>query len=187
MKTNLSPWLILSLALLCLLAGRPGNLLAHTHSIEGIVVLFSTLAASYAYSSTLAAEGSPELLYLGVAISTYFAIKNELVVNPEEKGRQAEQELMARAFLHHNRARLQVDLARGQGAHLDTLTVLLGCPPSARGALARLGRESYPRLFPGTGGSAAGLLASLRLEIATDPELAAACRYAMAPSVAALK
>ena len=106
--------------------------------------VYYTTLSSYLYSTKLAADGSPNLLYLGVAITVtggLLTLKDSL--RSDRKIPLSPREGLARDFIGNNRARLEVELARGRGEYLDTLTHLLVCPAESTALVTLVARQRF--------------------------------------------
>ena len=73
---------------------------------------------------------------------------------------------------------LSEQIAQGGGLHLQSLSALLGCPPSDYPALADMVRRDFGRLFPSTETKPAAFLTRLKDGISHDPRLSESCVFA---------
>jgi len=78
-------------------------------------------------------------------------------------------------FVADNMDRLSVEMAQGQGSHVDAMALLMGCSSQARDAFSRLGQGRYEVIFSATAVDAKSWLEGLRKEISADAVLASQC------------
>jgi hypothetical protein len=84
-------------------------------------------------------------------------------------------EVEQRIFVAANLANLSQEMAQGQGQYVSALAGLMGCPAAAQGEFAKLSQERYGALFPAADAHPDAVLASLKVELARHPALAASC------------
>ena len=85
--------------------------------------------------------------------------------------REQEQEY----FMAANLDALGIEMARGQGEHVQALAVLMGCPATVHGSFARLSQERFGDLFATTDLRARSVLANLKEQMGHDAVLAQTC------------
>jgi len=78
-------------------------------------------------------------------------------------------------FVAVNMDNLSQEMARGNGAFLQSLSSLMGCSSAVYPEFSSLTREKYGKLFGNAETNSADLLAGLKREMAADPKLAASC------------
>jgi len=78
-------------------------------------------------------------------------------------------------FVASNLQPLSQEMARGSGAHLDSLATLMGCTGAAHTDFARMTQEKFTSLFPDDATGTMDLLDGLKREIKADPRLASTC------------
>ena len=78
-------------------------------------------------------------------------------------------------FVASNLDSLSIDMAQGNGAHLDSLASLMGCTGEVSADFARMTQEKFNTLFPSDATGTTELLQGLKREIKADPTLASGC------------
>ena len=72
---------------------------------------------------------------------------------------------------------LSEQIAQGGGPHLQSLSILLGCPASAYSILATITRQNYDELFPSVETEPEVFLTRLKGKMRAYPRLAVTCVY----------
>lgn len=85
------------------------------------------------------------------------------------------QEYEQQRFVAANLENLSQEMAQGQGAYVNALSGLMGCPATLQGEFVRLSQDRYGRIFTSATAEPAVVLANLKLEMTGHPTLAASC------------
>jgi len=80
-----------------------------------------------------------------------------------------------KVFVESNYPSLAKEMAAGEGENLNALAGLIGCSPEQTGHFAVFAKQNYSAIFPDDQTTPAEMLNALKMEISSDPELAAAC------------
>lgn len=78
-------------------------------------------------------------------------------------------------FVESNYPSLAKEMAAGEGENLTALAGLMGCSADQTGQFAVFTKQNYSAIFPDDQTTPDQMLSSLKKEISSDPELAAAC------------
>jgi Protein of unknown function (DUF3015) len=78
-------------------------------------------------------------------------------------------------FVENNYPSLAKEMAAGEGENLNALAGLMGCSSEQTGHFAVFAKQNYGSIFPDEQTTPTEMLDTLKKEISSDPELAAAC------------
>jgi Protein of unknown function (DUF3015) len=78
-------------------------------------------------------------------------------------------------FVKSNYPSLAKEMAAGEGENLTALAGLMGCSANGTGQFAVFAKQNYGSIFPNEQTTPTDMLNTLKREISSDPEMAAAC------------